>query len=103
MTKYRISDEQGLIHAYFQRLPGQETDPLYLSIQDQITQNRPQTMIFGFTRLPIVGELLRVERFLWQVRQVVHHEVQTEVPDNLFADDYKQMATLHICFYGAIG
>jgi len=61
MTLQRIYDEQGLIHAHFQRLPGRKNDPLYLSIQNQITQNCPKSMEFGLTRSPISGKLLQQE------------------------------------------
>lgn len=104
MTQQRIFDEQGLIHAHFQRLPGQESDPLYLSIQTQIAQNVPHSLNYGMTRLPVVGELLQVDLFLWQVQQVIHHQVRREQdPDDLFADLPDQVATLQICFYGTVG
>lgn len=81
MTLQRIYDEQGLIHANFQRLPGKEDDPLYLSIQNQITQNCLKSMEFGLTRSPIVDEWLQVDRFLWQVQQVVHRQVRKKEED----------------------
>lgn len=104
MPQQRIHDEQGLVHVHFQRLPGREIDPLYLSIQTQITQNCPQSSEFGLTRLPIVGELLQIDRFLWQVQQVIHLQVQREEdPDDLFAHFPEQVATIHLSFYGTVG
>jgi hypothetical protein len=100
----RIYDEQGLLHAYFQRLPGQETDPLYFSIQDQITQNCPGSVRFGLTRVPVVGELLQVNRFLWRVERVVHQQITEESAfSNLFDDLPEKVAIVQISFYGAVG
>ena len=104
MPKQRIHNEQGLIYVYFQRLPGQEHDPRYLSIQKQITQGFPKSIGFGLTRLPVAGELLQVDRFLWQVHQVIHQQVRQEQdPDDLFADLPAQVATVDLSFYGAVG
>lgn len=104
MRQQRVFDEQGLIHAYFQRLPGQESNPLYLSIQTQIAENVPQSLDYGMTRLPVVDELLQVDRFLWQVQQVIHHQVRREEdPNDLFVDFPMQVATIQIRFYGALG
>jgi hypothetical protein len=49
MTQQRIYDKQGLFHVYSQRLPGRENNLLYFSIQNQTTQNCPQSMDFGLT------------------------------------------------------
>jgi hypothetical protein len=103
MTVQRIYDEQGLTHVYFQRLPGQENDLLYLSIQNQITQNFPKSMDFGLIRSPITGELLQIDRFLWQVQQVIHRQIRKEEdPNDLFAY-LESVATIQTCFYGAVG
>ncbi len=107
MTQYRVFDEQGLLHAWFQRLPGKESDPRYFSIQDKIAENCPETIKFGLTRLPIVGELLQVNRFFWQVQQVVHYQSwKGKDPYNvheLLTGSPEPVAIIHICFYGAEG
>ena len=100
----RVYDEQGLIHVCFQRLPGQETNPLYLALQAQIEQNIPQSLRFGLTRLPVVGELLKVDRFLWKVEQIIHQPVDLEAnPDDLFAGLPPEVATIQVSFHAVLG
>ncbi|KAM3091618.1 hypothetical protein ACKFKF_32885 [Phormidesmis sp. 146-12] len=100
----RVYDEQGLIYAFYQRLPGQENNPLYLSIQTQIAQNFPQSMKFGLTRLPVVNELLQVDRFLWRVEGIIHQSVGLEAaPDDLLACLPPQVAIVQLSFYGVLG
>lgn len=103
MSQQRIYDEQGLMHANFQRLPGQETDLRYFSIQDQITQNCPGSGEFGLTRVPVVGDLLQVNRFLWLVERVVHQQITEEPAFRSLFDDLERVATVQISFYGAVG
>jgi hypothetical protein len=100
----QLYDEQGLLHAHFQRLPGQETDLLYFPIQNQITQNCPGSVRFGLTRVPVVGELLQVNRFLWRVEQVVHQQITEESGFGYLFDDLpERVAVVQISFHGAIG
>jgi hypothetical protein len=104
MTVPRIYDEHGLLHAYFQRLPGRENDPLYFSIQDKITQTCPGTVRFGLTRVPSMNELLQVNRFLWRVEQVIHQQITEESSVSFLFDELpERVAIVHISFYGAVG
>lgn len=99
----RVYHQQGLIHAYFQRLPGQKVNPLYLTLQTQIAQNVPQPMGFGLTQLPIVGDLLKVDYFLWKVEQMIHQPVRLEQDsDDLFARLLPEVATIQVSFHAAL-
>jgi len=75
-----IYDEHGLLYAWFEVLPGAESNDYYKSSQDEIYQHKPQTLGFGFSRIPVAGELLQVGRCLWVVAQVIHHDMS---PENL--------------------
>ena len=100
----RVYDDRGILYVAFQRLPGEENNPLYLSSQAQITDNFPKTQGFGLTRLPVAGELLKVDRFLWRVEHVLHHPANSPVdPDDLFPDEPSIVATVQVCFHGALG
>lgn len=100
----RVYDEQGVLYAKFQRLPGEENKPLYLAQQSQINQSFPDSFLdFGLTRLPVAGELLKVNQFLWRVEQVIHHPANAPVdPDDLFPEMPSTVGTVQISFYGVI-
>lgn len=100
----RVYDDQGLIYVSFQRLPGQEANPLYLTLQTQIEDNMPRFLNFGLTRLPVVGELLKVDRFLWKVEQVIHQPVNLEAnSDGLLVGLPPEAATVQVSFHAVLG
>lgn len=100
----RAYDDQGLIHVCFQRLPGQETNPLYVTLQTQIEQNIPRYLEFGLTRLPAIGELLRVDRFLWKVEQVIHQPVDLNAnSDDVLVGLPPEVATVQVSFHAVLG
>ncbi|MBD2465601.1 hypothetical protein H6G89_31910 [Oscillatoria sp. FACHB-1407] len=99
----RVYDDRGVLYVAFQRLPGEENNPLYLASQAQIAQKFPETEQFGLTRLPVAGDLLKVDRFLWRVEHVLHYPANSPViPDDLFSNAPSVVATVQISFYGVM-
>ncbi|MCY7284227.1 MAG: hypothetical protein LH679_12480 [Cyanobacteria bacterium CAN_BIN43] len=54
-----------------------------------------------------MSELLQVNRFLWQVQQVIHYQAwKGKDPYNvheILTGSPEPVAIIHICFYGAVG
>ncbi|MEP1080212.1 hypothetical protein NDI52_33155 [Leptolyngbya sp. PL-A3] len=98
-----VFDPQGLVHVNFLRLPGAEEKIAYASLQEQINSHSPESVNFGLARVPVIGELLQLDRFLWAVDQVIHNPVPVEEdPDDLFPEIPARVATLHIRFHGVM-
>lgn len=72
-----IYDDHGLLYVWFEFLYSDQ------SSDKNVANNKPNNSTFGLSRVPIKGELLKVNNCLWIVEEVIHHNMSLEMINDL--------------------
>jgi hypothetical protein len=112
MRQASIYDDSGLLYVLVEILPNQQDgvsdgedsydeEDSYADDSYQVEQRQPEPLGFGFSRIPVTGELLQVRENRWVVRQVIHHNLSPEkVEESLKKHGEVFVATIQVEYYG---